>query len=968
MQDFKQIEEDILKFWDKNNIYEKSKKKNEKGKKFYFLQGPPYTSGKIHIGHAWNNALKDIAMRYKRLNGFNVWDRAGYDMHGLPTENAVQKKLKLKTKEEIIEKGMDKFVKECMNFSLTHAKFMNDDLKRFGIWMDFDNAYMPIKKEFISGQWAFFKKADEQKRLYKGTKVMHWDSQTETSLAKHELEYKTVKDTSIFLKFRKKGTKNEYFIIWTTTPWTIPFNLAIMVNPDVDYVKMEVKTDNGKEHWTVAGVLAGIFMNSVMGEKFKVIEECKGEKLEGQEYEHFLEEELVGKYQELKKQYPKVHSIILSKQYVDTTSGTGLVHCAPGCGPEDEEVARGYGIGGYNSLNEQGELTDGKFKGWTAKVDDEKFIEYFKEKGHLLATTEVEHEYPHSWRSHKPVVFRTTEQWFLKTKDLIPKILNYSNDVNWVPKKSGESYDRWAENLRDNSVTRQRFWGCPVPVWINEKDKNDYIVIGSVEELEKLSGKTFDDLSIHKPWIDEIIIQKDDKTYKRIPDVADVWIDSGTASWNCLDNNPKLIKEFFPADLVLEATEQTRLWFSLLDICSSIMFDKGCFKNSYVHGMILDFEGTKMSKSIGNIISPYEVVDKYSSEIFRYYLCELTPGENISFNWEDIKQKQRNLLVLTNIGNYIKDMLRDTKPLKSIDTRNAEIEEKYIISRLSSTIKKTTDLFEKYQLDQTITEIEKLFLDLSRVYIKITRDKANNSETKAIVLTTLLEVYKKILQMFSTICPLLTEHLWQELKNQCVVKEESIHLANWPEADKKLIDQKTEQEFELGLEIIEKGLAERDKEQIGLKWPLKRATITTDEDIGDNLLAIILMQLNIKEVEFIKPKKPKDKENKENPATELKIELDTKLTPELESEGYAREISRKVQAARKKAGLIKQDKIKLNLQTSKKLDLLLENQITFIKERVNATEITFEEEGKEHEHSVEDKIKKEEIKISFEKI
>ena len=960
MNDFKEIEEEILRFWEENKIYEKSKKKNSYGKKFYFLQGPPYTSGKLHIGHAWNNSLKDMALRYKRLNGFNVWDRAGYDMHGLPTENAVQKKLGLKTKEEIVKMGMGKFVKGCMKFSVDHAKLMNDDLKRFGIWMDFDNAYMPVKKEFISGQWAFFKKADEQKRLYKGTKVMHWDAETETALAKHELEYKSVKEDSIFLKFPKKGSKDEYFLIWTTTPWTIPFNLAIMVNPDVDYVKIEVSGDDGKEYWIIASVLAGIFMNSVVGKKFKVVEEFKGKELEGQEYEHFLSDDVEGKYEELKKEWPKVHSIILSKQYVDTTSGTGLVHCAPGCGPEDEEVARGYDIGGFNSLNEQGELKElGKFNGWIAKVDDKKFIDYFKEKGNLIATTEVEHEYPHSWRSHKPVVFRTTEQWFLKTSDLVPKILKFNKDVSWVPKKAGESYERWAENLRDNTAVRQRFWGCPVPIWINEKDEDDYFVIGSVEELEKLSGKKFDDLTIHKPWIDNITVEKNGKIYRRIPDVADVWIDAGTTSWNCLNNDPKLMKEFFPADFVLEGAEHTRLWFSLLDICSGIMFDKGCFKNVYVHGMILDIQGVKMSKSLGNIISPYEVVDKYSSDIFRYYMCGMPTGENVNFNWDEIKQKQRNLLVLMNIGNYLKDLARDGKVSKVV-SRDLDIEEKFILSRLNLSLKKVTELFEAYKLDDTIREIESLFLDLSRIYIKIVRDKANDSSGRQVVLDVIAEIYVKVLKMFSTICPLVCEHLWQGLRDVGVVNEESVHLSDWPKADAKLINKKLEEEFELALEIIEKGLAERDKDQIGLKWPLAKAIVNTDVGISDGLAGIILTQLNIKKIEFKKSKK-----------SEVEVKLDTKLTPELEAEGYAREISRKVQAARKKVGFIKSDNIKLVVQMKKNLVELLRGQMNFIKDRVNAEEIVieiFDAESLNFEHKFEDKIKKEEIKFEFEKV
>jgi len=948
MLDFKTIEEETLKFWETNKIYEKSKKKNAKGKEFYFLQGPPYTSGRIHIGHAWNNSLKDMALRYKRMKGFNVWDRAGYDMHGLPTENAVQKKLGLKTKEDIATYGIKKFVKECMNFSITYAGYMNDDLKRFGIWMDFDNAYMPVKKEFISGQWALFKKADEQKRLYKGTKAMHWDAESETALAKHELEYHMIKDKSIYLKFKKKGSNNDYFIIWTTTPWTIPFNLAIMVNPNVNYVKLK----SGNENWIIAEDLVKSF-SEIVDKKLKVVEKFKGKSLEGQEYEHFLSEEMKGKYDELKSNSKNVHSIILSKQYVDTSTGTGLVHCAPGCGPEDEEVGRSYGIDGYNNLNERGEFTEGIFKGWKAKEDDNKIIDYFDKKGFLIASTNIDHEYPHSWRSHKPVIFRTIEQWFLKTKDLVPRLLELNKKINWVPKKAGESYNLWAQNLKDNSVVRQRFWGCPVPIWVNEKNEDDYIIIGSVKELEKLTNKKFDDLSIHRPWIDEIIIKKNGKLYKRIPDVCDVWIDSGTTSWNCLDNNPELLKKYFPAELVLEASEMTRLWFSMLEICSVIMFNKSCFKNSYVHGMILDFQGVKMSKSIGNIISPYKVVDKYSSDIFRYYMCGMPTGENINFNWEEIKQKQRNFIVLMNIGNYLKDLLKQEK-VEKINQKDLDIEEKYILSRANSTLKKVSELFEGYYLDKTITEIEKLFIDLSRVYIKIIREKANNDKTRKIVLNTIFEVYIKILKMFSIICPLIIERLWQDLKSLKVVKEESIHLCDWPIVNNDLINTKLERDFELALEIIEKGLAERDKEKIGLKWPLSKA-IVKSEKVNNNLLEIIKSQLNVKNIEIIKGK-------------DISVKLDTKITPELEAEGYAREISRKVQAARKKAGFIKSDKINLNIILDNKLENLIKSQKEFIEIRVNAKEVLIGKSSENYKYKFEDKIKDKKVKILFSKV
>ncbi len=915
MLEFKKIEEDVLKFWEKEKIYEKVKAAGKGKKKFYFLQGPPYTSGKIHIGQAWNNCLKDMIMRYKRMKGFDVWDRGGYDMHGLPTENAVQKKLGLKTKEEIVEIGVDKFVKECMDFSKEYAGYMNDDLWKIGVWMDHKGAYKPIEKDYIGGEWAFFKKAWEQGRLYKGLKVMHWDAETETSLAKHELEYKNVKEESVFLKFKKKDSENEYFVIWTTTPWTIVYNLAIMVNPELEYVKISV---DGEE-WIVAKDLVSGLMNMVVGKKYKVLETFKGDKLDGLEYEHFLKEEV--DYASLKKKWPRVHSIIMSKEYVDTLAGTGLVHCAPGCGPEDQEVGKEYGIDVFNTLNERGELQDvGKYTGWVAKKDDGKFISEFKSLGVLVGSSEVEHEYPHSWRSHEPVVFRTTEQWFLKTEDLIKGLLEYNKKVGWVPSVSGKNYERWAENLKDNGVTRQRFWGCPVPIWVNISDPKDYFVVGSVKELEKLTGKKFDDLSLHKPWIDEIVIEKGGNKYERIEDVADVWIDSGTASWNCLYNREDLIKKYFPADFILEATEQTRLWFSLLQICSAVMFGKSCYKNVYTHGMMLDFQGVKMSKSIGNIISPYEVIDKYSVDIMRSYLCGQTAGENINFNWDDVKVKQRNLIMLGNIANYILDLER----LK-VKRGDVGLEEKWILSKYHSTLKRVSELLDSYRLDEVISEIEGLYISLSRDYIKLVREKAGEN---LVVLDTVKEVYLGVLKMLGVVCPFVSEHLWGKMGQA----EKSVHLCKWEKYNAKKIDGKLEQKFEKMLKVVEVGLAVRDKEGIGLRWPLAGAKISCDMGLVE-VEEIIARQLNVKKVGV-------------NSGKEIKVKLDLKMTPELEAEGFARELARKVQSERKKAGLKKGEMISLKVRVNVDVKDMLEKHTLFLKERTNSSSLEFTDDKK----------------------
>ncbi|MEI6731315.1 MAG: class I tRNA ligase family protein, partial [archaeon] len=554
-------------------------------------------------------------------------------------------------------------------------------------------------------------------------------------------------------------------------------------------------------------------------------------------------------------------------------------------------------------------------------------------------------------RSHKPVVFRPTEQWFLKIENLVPTLLKYNKKVSWTPERCGESYDKWAENLRDNGITRQRYWGCPAPIWVNVKNREDYFVIGSVEELEKLTKKKFDDLSLHRPWIDEVSIKKDGKEYRRIEDVIDVWIDSGTAGWNCLYNDPKLIKEWFPADLVLEATEQTKLWFSMLQICSAIYMKKSAYKNVFCHGMILDFQGMKMSKSIGNIISPYEVIDKYCADILRYYICQTTAGENISFSWEDIKTKQGNLMILANIANYIKDLER-----MKLKKGKPGIEEKWMLSRYHSSLNNISKLFEQYKLDETIGEMENLYLSLSRDYIKLVRDKANEDSA---VLDVLKEVYLGILKVFSTICPFISEKMWQDFREVGMVKEESVHLCAWPEYEKKKIDAELEKEFTSALRAIELGLAERDKAKIGLRWPLGKATIVGIK-FDKKLEEMVARQLNVKSI-FLK----KTGEN------ETGVELDTTMTPELEAEGFAREISRKIQAERKNAGLKKGELIPMKIAVSSKLGEYLKDWNEFLRERVNASKLeildaeAFDKLGKTGKKSFFFTVKEEKISSIF---
>lgn len=918
MYNFKDVEPKVFELWKKKEVLEKLRKNLKGKKKFYFLDGPPYTSGRIHMGTAWNQVSKDQVLRYKRMNGFDVWDRGGYDMHGLPTAHNIQAKHKLKDKEDIEKFGVDKFVKECKEFSIEMMKTMNKQFDKMAITLNHETPYMPITNEYMEGEWWLIKKAHEKNRLYQGKKVMTWCHKCETALAKHELEYENIKEDSIFVKFPVKNKKNEYIIIWTTTPWTIAYNLGVMANPDLDYVKAKV----GDETWILAKSLAGLVIKNFTDYELKIIEEFKGKKLEGLEYVHPFYDSLKEHYDRIKKESKKAFTIVLSKEYVNLTAGTGLVHMAPGCGPEDYEVGRQNKIPAFNNLTQQGNYPEdmGEFSGLNAKEDNYKFIGALKEKGFLVAKTKIEHDYAHCWRCHGPVIFRGTNQWFFKVEDLIPQMLKQSDKIKYTPESLKERYQLWIKNLKDNSITRQRYWGTPLPIWKCD-DCKDYVVIGSIKELEKLAGKVPKDL--HRPWIDKVEIKCEcGGKKKRLPDILDVWIDSGTASWNCLNypGEKKNLKKFWPADLVLEGTEHTRLWFYMLQLVSNIAFNENCYKAMYAHGMIRDVNGVKMSKSLGNILSPDEVLEKYGVDTMRLYTITKKAGEDMNFSWEEVKLKYRELDILLNTANYLINYA-DKIP-KSL-TNKLNVEDKWILSRLNSTIEETTKLFDNNDFDQAPQLVEQLFLDLSRKYIKIIRDRTNDEN----VFRVIYEVLLNVLKMLSVTCPYLTEHLYQKLKEKYGLKEESIHMNAWPKANEKLINKELETQFETLFGVIEKGLAERDREKMGLKWPLAKADIVCDKELNKELENIILNQLNIRLLNIKK-------------GEEISVKLDTQLTPELEAEGYARQVSRQVQSFRKKLCLQTKDKVKLYLIVDEDFKNILENQQDFIKERTNSKEIS----------------------------
>ena len=815
-------EQEILDFWDKNKIYEKSVNQNSKGKKFYFMDGPPYASGHIHMGTALNKILKDIAMRSKRIQGYNVFDRPGYDTHGVPIEYQVEKEIGSKNKADIERYGVKKFVDKCKDFATKYIDVMNDEFKNLGVWMSWGNPYITLSDQYIETIWGAFKAAEKKNLLYLGAYPVHICPRCETAVAYNEIEYGKQRDMSVFVKFPIKNKKNIFLLIWTTTPWTLPGNTGVMVHPDILYQEVEVMEG---ERWIIAKDLVPKVM-AMFERGFTAKDEYKGKTMEGWEYINPLSKNL-------KLNLKNAYRVVLSARYVTTEDGTGLVHTAPGHGKEDYEVGKENNLPAPCPVTVNGLLTEeaGKYAGKKARDVDKEIIEDLEKDGFLVYKLEYDHDYPLCWRDKEPLLMVSIPQWFLKISKIQKKLLSHSQKTNWIPKFMQLRMKAWLEGIGDWPVSRQRYWGTPLPIWMS--DDRDKIVVGSLDELKKLSGVK--KIDVHKPGIDNIIIKKNNKIYKRVPEVLDVWFDSGVSSWAALDHSKSKnkFKKFWPADLNIEGKDQFRGWWNSQIILSEIMFGEKPFENIVVHGLVLDVDRNKMSKSKGNIVSPKEVIEKFGRDYLRYYFAKFSKGEDFSFDESEFNEIRKFMTILTNVNNYVNQLEKKNSKSKT--------EDKWILSRYNSMLKEVTEAYNSYKFPEAIQIFESFVLELSRTYIQIIRDRADE------VQNVLNEIRLGLLRVIAPIMPFFAESTWQSLSQ----KEESVHLTKLPKFDSKKIDKKLENQFESAMKVIESGLAERDKAKIGLRWPLAKATISSNAKFSKDIQEIISINslVNFSDVE-----------------------------------------------------------------------------------------------------------------------
>lgn len=848
---FVEREKATEKFWKEHDIFKKSMENRKEGETYTFYDGPPTANGKPHIGHVLTRVIKDMIPRYRTMKGYMVPRKAGWDTHGLPVELEVEKLLGLDGKEQIEEYGLKPFIDHCKKSVWKYKGMWEDFSGTVGFWADMDNPYVTYHDDFIESEWWALKEIWNKGLLYKGYKVVPYCPRCGTPLSSHEVAqgYKDVKERSAIVRFKVKD-EDAYILAWTTTPWTLPSNVALCVNPKETYVKVKSK------EYTY--YMAQALVESVLGEEAEVLETFVGRDLQYKEYEPLFPQ--VHKNLHLKK---KAHYVVCD-DYVTLTDGTGVVHIAPAFGEDDAKVGRAYDLPLVQLVDEKGELTsETPWAGTFVKKADMPILQYLEEAGLLFAAPNFEHSYPHCWRCDTPLIYYARESWFIKMTAVKEDLIRNNNSIHWIPESIGKGrFGDWLENVQDWGISRNRYWGTPLNVW--ECSCGHMHSIGSKEELRAMSDNCPENIELHRPYIDEVTIKCPEcgGQMKRVPEVIDCWFDSGAmpfAQHHYPFENKELFEQQFPANFISEAVDQTRGWFYSLLAISTLIFNKAPYKNVIVLGHVQDENGQKMSKSKGNAVDPFDALEQYGADAIRWYFyINSAPWLPNRFHGKAVMEGQRKFMgTLWNTYAFFVlyaniDKFDATKYKLEYD--KLSLMDKWLLSKLNSLVKTVDEHLENYKIPESARALQEFVDDMSNWYVRRSRERfwaKDMPQDKINAYMTLYTALVTVAKAAAPLIPFMTEDIYRNLV--CSIDSEapeSVHLCDFPTADEGLINKELEADMENLLEVVVMGRACRNTANIKNRQPIGNMFVKADFVLSDCYEEIIKDELNIKNLTF----------------------------------------------------------------------------------------------------------------------
>ena len=861
---FVEREKEVGKFWKDNDIFKKSMENRKEGETYTFYDGPPTANGKPHIGHVLTRVIKDMIPRYRTMKGYMVPRKAGWDTHGLPVELEVEKLLGLDGKEQIEEYGLDPFIKKCKESVWKYKGMWEDFSGTVGFWADMDNPYVTYDDNFIESEWWALKQIWDKKLLYKGFKIVPYCPRCGTPLSSHEVAqgYKAVKERSAVVRFKVVG-EDAYFLAWTTTPWTLPSNVALCVNPDETYCK--VKAADGYVYYMAEALLDKVLgglaeKKGVEGKDYEVLETYKGKDLEYKEYEPLYK--CAG--DAAKKQNKKAH-FVTCDTYVTMSDGTGIVHIAPAFGEDDAKVGRNYDLPFVQFVDGKGDLTEETpYAGLFVKKADPEVLKDLDAEGKLFDAPKFEHDYPFCWRCDTPLIYYARESWFIKMTAVKDDLVRNNNTVNWIPESIGKGrFGDWLENIQDWGVSRNRYWGTPLNIW--ECECGCQHAIGSRDELEKMSGNPkAQTVELHRPYIDEITIKcpKCGKDMHRVPEVIDCWFDSGAmpfAQHHYPFENKDLFEQQFPAQFISEAVDQTRGWFYSLMAESTLLFNKAPYENVIVLGHVQDENGQKMSKSKGNAVDPFDALQTHGADAIRWYFyTNSAPWLPNRFHDKAVTEGQRKFMgTLWNTYAFyvLYANIDEFNPMNyTLDYDKLSVMDKWLLSKLNSTVKAVDDNLDKYRIPEAARALDEFVDEMSNWYVRRSRERfwaKGMEQDKINAYMTLYTALVTICKAAAPMIPFMTEDIYQNLVRS-IDKDakESIHLCDFPVVNEKHIDKKLEEDMEDLLEVVVMGRACRNASNIKNRQPIGKMYVKADFNLSEFYTDIIADELNVKNVEF----------------------------------------------------------------------------------------------------------------------